>query len=50
LSGIARKVPSLASSTAENPGMGWPENGTVTPLSAVMNVPDVGPGWYWLAG
>jgi len=45
LSGIAKNSPCPASSTAEKPGMGWPGNGGVTPLSPVMNAPEGGPGW-----
>src|SRR5215211_363081 len=57
LSGIASSrrpdaSPGLAGITAENPGIGWPGNGGVTPLTGVAGswVPDTGPGWYAVAG
>ena len=50
LSGIAQNSPCPASRMAENPGIGWPGNGGVTPLSPAMKAPDGGPGWYSFAG
>ncbi|HVG62083.1 MAG TPA: hypothetical protein VNA24_26200 [Hyalangium sp.] len=46
LSGIAQNSPPPASRMAEVPGKGWLGEGAVTPLSAVMDAPEGGPGWY----
>src|SRR5215207_5182833 len=57
LSGIASsrrpdRSSGVAGITAEKPGIGWPGNGGVTPLTGVAGswVPETGPGWYAVAG